>query len=436
MPRLTVSNPAYRKHRASGQAVVTVNGRDVYLGPHGTAASRRAYDRQIAEWLAAGRGSQGGGGTNASDVSVNEVLAAFLKHANAYHGGDDVHGGELASYKLVLRLLKRLYGPTPAADFGPLALKACRGEMVRAGWSRRYVNGQVGRVKRLFKWAVGEELVAGGVLHGLQAIGGLRAGKSDARETEKVRPADPALVDAVLAIVPPPVAGLIRVQLASGCRPGEACALRSADVDRSADVWVYRPVKHKTQSRGHDRAVYLSADCQAVLLPFMDREPTAHLFSPAEAMAWTRAKRTDDRKTDARWGNRPGTHVARRPKRTPGGRYTVTSYGVAVMRACAKAFPPPGELARRPKETAAAWSARLSDDQRAELKAWRKAHHWHPNQLRHTAGTRFRKDYGVETARVLLGHSRLSTTEIYAERDEAAAVDAIKGDGGGAAAGV
>jgi hypothetical protein len=32
-----VSFPKYRKHKASGQAVVTLAGRDHYLGPRGTA---------------------------------------------------------------------------------------------------------------------------------------------------------------------------------------------------------------------------------------------------------------------------------------------------------------------------------------------------------------------------------------------------------------
>ena len=35
MPKLSNSAPKYRKHRASGQAVVTLNGRDFYLGPQG-----------------------------------------------------------------------------------------------------------------------------------------------------------------------------------------------------------------------------------------------------------------------------------------------------------------------------------------------------------------------------------------------------------------
>ena len=54
MPR-TTKPPAYRLYRRTGQAVVTLNGRDHYLGPHGTKTSRDAYDRFVGEWLANGR---------------------------------------------------------------------------------------------------------------------------------------------------------------------------------------------------------------------------------------------------------------------------------------------------------------------------------------------------------------------------------------------
>lgn len=57
MPRRTDSVPKYRKHKGTGQAVVTINGRDYYLGPHGTSASHLEYDRLISEWLASGRSS-------------------------------------------------------------------------------------------------------------------------------------------------------------------------------------------------------------------------------------------------------------------------------------------------------------------------------------------------------------------------------------------
>ncbi len=55
MPRLTNATPKYRKHKASGQAIVTLCGKDHYLGPHGTKASNVEYDRLVAEWLSQGR---------------------------------------------------------------------------------------------------------------------------------------------------------------------------------------------------------------------------------------------------------------------------------------------------------------------------------------------------------------------------------------------
>ena len=51
MPRLSYTLPKYRKHRASGQAIVTLCGVDHYVGPHDTQTSKRQYDRLIAEWL-------------------------------------------------------------------------------------------------------------------------------------------------------------------------------------------------------------------------------------------------------------------------------------------------------------------------------------------------------------------------------------------------
>ena len=63
---------AYSKHRASGQAVVTLDGTDVYMGPHGTRASKAECDRVIAEWLANGRRHAAPG----SDLAIVELIAA------------------------------------------------------------------------------------------------------------------------------------------------------------------------------------------------------------------------------------------------------------------------------------------------------------------------------------------------------------------------
>ena len=47
--------PSYRRHKPTNQAVVTINGQDIYLGKWNTAASKAEYDRLIAEFLANGR---------------------------------------------------------------------------------------------------------------------------------------------------------------------------------------------------------------------------------------------------------------------------------------------------------------------------------------------------------------------------------------------
>jgi site-specific recombinase XerD len=64
----------------------------------------------------------------------------------------------------------------------------------------------------------------------------------------------------------------------------------------------------------------------------------------------------------------------------------------------------------------------LTPAEKAEIKAWRKAHSWHPHQLRHSAATNLRRDFGLEPAQVILGHKTLSVTQVYAEKNVEAAM--------------
>jgi hypothetical protein len=82
MPRLVHINPSYRKHRASGHAIVSIAGRDFYLGPWKSKASLAEYDRVIGEWLAAGRRLPG---LNTPDITVSEVIDRFWQHAQDYY---------------------------------------------------------------------------------------------------------------------------------------------------------------------------------------------------------------------------------------------------------------------------------------------------------------------------------------------------------------
>lgn len=51
---------------------------------------------------------------------------------------------------------------------------------------------------------------------------------------------------------------------------------------------------------------------------------------------------------------------------------------------------------------------------------------WSPNQLRHSAATRIRKEMGLEAAQAVLGHRLIETTQVYAEVGRARARDAME----------
>lgn len=105
MPRHTSALPKYRKHRASGQAVVTLFGKDHYLGPHGTKSSKVEYDRLIAEYLANGRRPPADLDQK-PPITVIEVLAAYWKHARGYYRKNGKPTSELEGMRLVVRDLK------------------------------------------------------------------------------------------------------------------------------------------------------------------------------------------------------------------------------------------------------------------------------------------------------------------------------------------
>ena len=83
MPKLNSTLPKYQRHRASGKAVVTLYGKDFYLGPHGTKTSKAEYDRLVGEWIAAGRPSRPP--VQFSDITIVELAAAYQEFAQEYY---------------------------------------------------------------------------------------------------------------------------------------------------------------------------------------------------------------------------------------------------------------------------------------------------------------------------------------------------------------
>lgn len=170
--------------------------------------------------------------------------------------------------------------------------------------------------------------------------------------------------------------------------------MRACDIDQSLTVngkplWVYHPYKHKNRARGQSREIYLGPAAQEVLKPFLSNNPQAYLFSPRLA----REERYAALRLMRRSKVQPSqvSRKKRKPKVQPGVRYTSRSYRHAIVAACRKL----GQEA------------------------------WHPHQLRHTAATVIRQKYGLELARIILGHATAFTTEIYAEVDQQRAMEVM-----------
>ncbi len=158
--------------------------------------------------------------------------------------------------------------------------------------------------------------------------------------------------------------------------------MRAIELTMSGRTWTYKPLKHKNRNRGIDRVIFLGSKAQAVIKPFFKADLQAYLFSPADAIAARDARRASARKTKRTPSELVRKNKAKHKRQTRD-RYDRNSYRQAIQRACRKAGVP----------------------------------EWSPLQLRHTAGTRLRAEYGVEVAKVILGHSKVETAQIYAERD-------------------
>jgi predicted phage terminase large subunit-like protein len=347
MPNTTSARtPSYRKHKATGQAVVTIDGQDHYLGKYRSAASRAAYDRLILQWLAAGRQLE----AKPEGMKITELVARFNRWAKGYYRhADGSPTGEVQALKYALRPLRHLYGDTLVKDFRAASLRAVRELMIRGYHHLKYgpqrtccrtlANARTKRIRRMFKWAVANDHVPAFVIqeHGqgpvslldaLKSVEALKFGRTEARESKPVRPVARAVVEDTLPLLRPMQADMVRLMLESGMRPGELCAMRAVDIDMSGAVWLYRPSRHKTLHHGHERVIALGPRAQEIVRRHLTAKTLEYLFSPAKNMEERRQSMRANRNTKVQ----PSQQDRRKPhpRKKPGEAYTPVTWNRAI----------------------------------------------------------------------------------------------------------
>ena len=103
--------PKYCRHKSSGQAYATINGKVVYFGKHGTPESRDAYDRAIVKWRKTHA-------TPAHTTTIGQLCVQFIRE----HATDYYSPGEVVNFQSAMRTLIRMFRTTRVGDFGPKKL--------------------------------------------------------------------------------------------------------------------------------------------------------------------------------------------------------------------------------------------------------------------------------------------------------------------------
>ena len=254
--------PSFRHHKATGQGYVVLNGTHIYLGRYETPETQQKYHQVIAEWCANGYRLA----APPKEITVMELCAAYWQHAqNHYRRPDGTPTNSLDRVKRVLTSLRGQYGLSTAAEFGPNGLRAIREGWIAEGLARSTVNDYTSAIRQVFKWAVSHEMIPPAVYHGLATVEGLTAGRSEARDTEPVKPVLEAHVQAVEPFVARQVWAIIDLQLLTAARPGELLKLRPIDLDTTGRVWTATLREHKTRYRGRERTLYFGPKAQAIL---------------------------------------------------------------------------------------------------------------------------------------------------------------------------
>jgi len=328
MPKLTTEVPKLCRDRDT--AVVYLGGEKIRLGKYGSKIAKANYDRVVSEWLIRGRTTP----QATSGFTVADLLVPFLKHAKKHYGKKSSQYGH---FKANAKILRALYRYTQASEFGPLALQRCMDEMIKMDWSRSYINDQKTKLIKVFKWGASMEMISGSVVENLKQVDGLRAGKTEARETDGIDMIDDETFHRTLEHAPEIVRDMMMVQRYTAARPGEICSLNPADIDTSDDVWVYWPSNHKNKWRGMKRCIAIGPKAQAILKPYLDRDPELPCFSPRESEERRRAKLHAERKTPLSCGNRPGKRSGGKGCSKLRDEYDTNSYRRAIHRACDKA---------------------------------------------------------------------------------------------------
>jgi integrase len=374
--------PTYRKHSLRDFAFVQWNGKRHRLpGRYDSIESRRAFAAFLAEHVYTDKPK--------ADTSppviphpaltITELVLAYLDYAKQYYPAGK-RNGTYFNVRRILLAFENHCGDQEVKQFGSGKLYDYQAKLVTTKrskseetLSRTYINKHIGAIQQMFKWGVGRELVPADVYLKVSTVRQLAATKTTARETAPrssisfERDVQPAL-----PFMQPVVRDMVMIQWLTGVRSESVCEAKPEQFATGSDIWLWRP-RHKME---HKKAIMIPVgpQAQAILTPYLAREPGKYLFNPQEGRRGNNWRYRDH--------------------------YDADTYRRSIQRS----------------QTMANAAAKKAGTEIALVE-------WFPHQIRHTVKDTLEREFGVEAARILLGHSSVNTTLLYGERDLSTAIE-------------
>jgi len=310
-----------------------------------------------------------------SVTTVGDLMTKYLQWVenNLRPTREGHESPDLAKVRRAKEFL-RPYESWPISDFGPDEFRRVQKTLTEAEYrtgktkkryTRRGINDTMNAVRTAWRWGLGRGLVKIENVQGLNEVKPIRIGQDNVHENQRRRRITEEEFERVLAETTPVVGDMLRLIWYTAMRPYEICNMRPCDIlVDDPECWLYIPGKdrsplgdHKTVRFDRVKVIPLTGPAQDILKPRIKRVgSTEYIFRPADALQGVEHLKVKCRD-----------------------RYDHNSLCRACKRAC----------------------------QRAEVQVFV------PYDLRRTAATGTRALLGKEAAKLLLGHTKTDTTDIY-----------------------
>ncbi len=330
-------------------------------------------------------------------TTVEDFLERYLQWASENEKGSRASKAvDIYRINRIKRFLEP-YHDWPVNDFGPDELKKVQKALsqykYKTGdkekkYTRGAINDTIKYIRKIWRWGLGRRVVSYEVVQSLEEVRPVRLGQGEVYDKPKRARVTYDEFFKVSGAVNATISDMLQLIWHTAMRPYEVCEMRPYDIlIEDEECWLYIPGrditpygKHKTTHMERVKVIPLTRKSQDILKRrITNYDSKDYIFSPKVAVDEILEEKHQGRKTPLKYGNRPGTNKREHPMIKPGEKYSPSALRIACKRGC----------------------------MRAEVEVFT------PYDLRRSVATETRASLGKEAAKVLLGHTKTDTTDIY-----------------------